>query len=189
VLGAIVVVFLHDTDLIGKIAGRPLPPKPDPFTRVRAWKDSALLVEQARQKLEAEGKPAFIICNHYGTTGLFTFYSPAAKSNLIEKPLVYCLTSDVPENQFFFWPGYREQRKGENAIFIRELSAPSLISGWFPKWLAGETNLLRNLPRSGRPPPRLAAQFESVTDLGQFNVLYHGRVFHTYQMYECRNLR
>ena len=188
-IGAAIVVVLHDTDLIGKVVGKPLPPKPDPLTRVRSWKDSAQLVESARQKLEAEGKRAFIICNHYGTTGLFTFYLPAAKTNVTAKSLVYCMTSDVPENQFYFWPGYRQERQGENAVFIRELLAPRLVQGWISKWLRGEKNLLRQPPRSGRPPPQLSEEFESVTDLGQFNVLYHGRIFHTYQIFECRNLR
>jgi hypothetical protein len=188
VIGATATVIMHNTDLIRKIAGRPLPPKPDPLTRVRGARDSAKLAEQMREKLEAEGKPAFIICSHYETTGLFTFYSPLAKSDVTKTPLVYCISSEHPENQFYFWPGYTDQRKGQNAIFIRELGAPPLVKGWVPKWLRGETNLLRHPPISQPAPRQLVREFDSVKDLGQFNVLYRGRVFHTYQIFECHNL-
>jgi len=73
-----------------------------------------------------EGKPAFIIGGHYGITGEMSFYLPEARTNIVDRPLVYFLSSDKPENQFYFWPGYREQRQGQNAIFVREMPLPPL---------------------------------------------------------------
>ncbi len=188
-LGLAMVVLLHDTSLVQKIVGKPLPPKPDPLTRVRAYGAMAKVVEQAWLKLAAEGKPAFIIGGHYQMAGLLSFYLPEARTNVVENPLVYALSSDHPQNQFFFWPGYPEQRKGQNAIFACELGGPPLVHDWVPKWLAGETNLLQYPPQPQPPPPVLSKEFDSITDLGLYNVLYRGRVFHTVQLFECRNLR
>jgi hypothetical protein len=101
---------------------------------------------------------------------------------------VYFQTTDHPVNQFYFWPGYRQQRPGQNAIFAREVGGPPLIHGWVGKWLDGETNLLRQPPKAVPAPPELQAEFDSVTDLGLFYAYYRGRIFHTVQLYECRNL-
>jgi len=163
-LGAAVVIVGHDTDLVGKIAGRPLPPKPDPLTRVRAWKGMSKVVGEARVKLLDEGKPVFIIGNHYGITSLMTFYLPEARAGVPDNPLVYFRSSDRPENQFYFWPGY-ETRKGQNAIFVQEAHAPA------------------------PPPERIRKEFASVTDLGLHDILYRDRVFHQIQLFECRDLR
>jgi len=187
-IGGIMVALLHESDLIKHVAGRPLPPKKDPLTRVRAYSEGARIVEAARRRLLAEGKPVFVISPSYQTTGLMTFYIPEARTNVREVPLVYQLTSDRPQNQFYFLAGYTE-RKGENAIYVQELSAPPLVDGWLFKWLRGETNLLQYPPRSRPLPQTLTNQFESVIELGQFNALYRGRIFHTYQLFECRNLR
>jgi 4-amino-4-deoxy-L-arabinose transferase-like glycosyltransferase/membrane-associated phospholipid phosphatase len=165
-LGWLVIVPLHDTQLIGKMFGRPLSVPLDPLTRVLGWKEMARTVEQARRELVAkDGKPAFIIAAHYGTTSLLTFYIPEAKAGVPDRPLVYCISSDEPENQFFFWPGY-QARKGQNALYI----AP--------------------VDRFERTPPAsLQREFASVTDLGMRDILYKDRVFHQVQLFACRNLR
>jgi len=66
--------------------------------------------------------------------------------------------------------------------------APGLVPGWFFKWLAGETNLLRERLENPSAPEWLQHHFDSVTNLGLQEVLYRGRVFHTIQIFECRNL-
>ena len=184
------VILLHDTNLVQKIVGKPLPPKPDPMTRVRAFDQVAKIVGAARRELIAkDGKPVFIIGGHYGITGLITFYLPEAKTNAATRPLVYCISTEKPESQFNFWPSYREKCKGQNAIFVREIGGPPLVKGWVWKWLRGETNLLAFQPQAQPAPEILTNEFESVTDLGLTNALYHGRVFHTLQLFECRNLK
>jgi membrane-associated phospholipid phosphatase len=198
-IGFVTVAFLHETDLMQKIVGRPLPPKPDPLTRVRAYSAMARKVEEARAKLLAEGKPVFVIGAHYGTTGLLSFYMPEARTNIVADPLVYYISSTNAVNQFYFWPGYKDNRTSQNAIFVKELGAPSLVSGtfgnlftdsWIALWLKGEPfeKLLEENSQTKPAPEILTQQFDSVTDLGLYDVYYRDRVFHTIQIFECRNL-
>src|SRR5262245_34667623 len=188
-IGYTIVVFLYEPDLIKHIAGRPLPPKPDHMTRARAYAESARIVMEARTNLLAEGKPVFIIGSHYQITSLLSFYIPEARTNMVHDPLVYFLTSKRPDNQYYYWPGYQPLRKGQNALFVQERGLPPMVHGWFFKWLRGETNLSED-PEPVEPPPRmLTREFESVKDLGLFKAYYRGRVFHTYEIYECRNLQ
>jgi hypothetical protein len=136
--------------------------------RVRGWSEVARVVGEARQELLAEGKPVFIIADHYGLVGVTSFYLPEAKTNVTTDPLVFYRTNPIPLNQFYFWPGY-ENRQGQNAIFVRELD--------------------RDSPELKPAPPELEQQFDSVTELGVRNVLYHRRVLRPLQIYICRGLR
>jgi len=164
-LGLFAVILLHDTNLVSKLARRPLPPERDPLRQVRAWPETAQVVGTARTKLLAEGgRPVFIICGHYGMTGELSFYLPEAKAGVPDHPLVYFQSSDAPLNQFFFWPGYRE-RKGENAIFVLETDSPQ------------------------SPPEGVRREFASIRDLGLTEILYRGRVFRRLQLFECRDLQ
>jgi 4-amino-4-deoxy-L-arabinose transferase-like glycosyltransferase/membrane-associated phospholipid phosphatase len=169
VLGTFLVLVFHNTNVIGKVSGHYLPVQLDPLHRVREWDTTAYAVETARQRLQEEGRPTFIITDHYGMAGQISFYLPEAKAKVKGQPLVYCRSSEIPENQFFFWPGYGA-RKGENAIYVRELN--------------------RKDPTPLPPPPRLLGEFESVTDLGVTNVLYHGRdLLRPLQLFACRGVR
>jgi hypothetical protein len=83
--------------------------------------------------------------------------------------LVYCRSTDFPENQFYFWPGY-ENRKGQNAIYVRELN--------------------RDNPVIHAAPDRLQDEFESVICIGVTNVLYHDRfLLRPLEIFFCRNLK
>jgi 4-amino-4-deoxy-L-arabinose transferase-like glycosyltransferase/membrane-associated phospholipid phosphatase len=168
VVGAVAVVVMHDSSLPPRLIGRELPPNLDLWQRVEGWEETAQFVEGARQKLLAEGKPVFIIGAHYSITGELSFYLPEARATVGDKPLVYFLHADTPQNQFYFWPGY-EDRKGQNAIYVSEL------------------DFLNGKPES--PPRELVDEFESVTDLGEFKIMKDGRVVRRLQIYECRGLR
>jgi hypothetical protein len=191
IFGFVAVAMMHQTDLIGKITGRPLPGDVDPLRRVRGYRATAAFVEQAREKLEQDGKPAFIICDHYDKTGEFSFYLPQARAALSTgQPLVYYRTSNRPENQFYFWPEYRyvDRRKGDNAIYVTELAVARLESGWLWKWLAGEEVHIAKEQPPGRVPPFLLQEFDSVTDLGAHEIKVGGRIYKRVQLFECRNL-
>jgi len=164
VIGFIVVLFLHDTNLITKVARRTLPPKLDPLTRVRGWRASAEVVGGERRRLLAEGKPVFIIGSHYGITSLLAFYLPEAKAGVPNDPLAYFQSTDQPDNQYFFWPGY-ESRKGQNALYVMDRAGTE------------------------SPPPELLGEFETVAELPAQPVLVHGRVLHNLRIFACRNLR
>jgi hypothetical protein len=180
VLGFLAIGLFFGTDLIEKTIGKPLPARYDPTRRVRAFEALAKTVGDARTKLEAEGKPAFIICGHYGFAGLISFYLPEAKAHVRDTPFVYYLSTDRPKNQFYFWPGYASRnpaepgpRKGQNAIYIQETKFSEDTSARYPE----------------TPPDSLKEEFESVTDLGIQDIYYRGRVFRNVQLFECRKLR
>ena len=154
--------------LIVQLAKPYLPLKLDPLHRVRAWDGVARTVGEARENLLTEGKPVFIIAEHYGLAGTISFYLPEAKESVGGEPLVYCQSSEKPENQFYFWPGY-DGRKGQNAIFVNELDRDNVQ----PEF----------------PPARLLNEFESVTDLGVREVLYHDQVCRALQLFACRGRR
>lgn len=169
VLGAVMVLVAHNTNVIAKVTGEFLPVRFDPLHRVREWDTTARVVEQAREQLAKEGKPAFIITDHYGMAGQLSFYLPQARTNLLTDPLVYCRNSPVPENQFYFWPSYTS-RKGENAIYVIELN--------------------RNDPTPLPPPARLQSEFQSVTTLGVSNVMYHGEyLLRPLELFACRGVK
>ena len=168
ILGAVPVILLHDTNLVQKATGHYLPAKVDPLRRVRAWEDTARMVDAHRSRLESEtAKPTFIIGGHYGISGVMSFYIDEGRRDPKNEPLVYYQSADVPKNQFFFWPTYRtnEAMRGMNAIYARKT-------------------------RVDEPAPeRLVGEFESVTNLGLTNVLYRGREFRQIQLFECRGLK
>jgi 4-amino-4-deoxy-L-arabinose transferase-like glycosyltransferase/membrane-associated phospholipid phosphatase len=190
IFGIVAVAIILDTNLIGKIIGRPLPSDKDPTYRIQGWRPTAALVESAREKLEAEGRPAFIIADHYGLTGLFSFYLPAAHTALKGTPLVYCMDSDVPENQFYFWPeyNYRNTRKGQNAIFVSDLDSYDLERGWVWKWLSGQTANTVNIPPLQPPPQRMVQEFKTVTDLGVQEVERGNHLVRRIHLWACYNL-
>jgi 4-amino-4-deoxy-L-arabinose transferase-like glycosyltransferase/membrane-associated phospholipid phosphatase len=189
--GFFVVAIMYDSNLVGKIAGRQLPGEKDPSRRVRAWKQAATLVETEREKLQRQRKPAFIIAGHYGITGLFSFYLPAAKDALKSQPLVYSADSDAPANQFYFWPeyDYRASRKGQNAVYVSELDPYPLEHDWLWKWVTHQPINHASVPSPSPAPPRIAQEFESVTDLGEREIKIGDRVFHRVHLWACYNLR
>ncbi len=190
-LGFFAAAIMYDSNLTGKITGRLLPGEKDPSRRLRAWKQSAQLAETEREKLQQQGEPAFIICSHYGITGLYSFYIPQARRDVTtSEPLVYSADSDTPANQFYFWPqyDYRADRKGQNAIFVSESELYKLEGDWPWKWLARQ-QINRATPPPTLLPPRIAQEFESVTDLGERDIKIGDRVFHREHFWACYNLK
>ena len=191
VLGFFAFAFMHQSKLVGKITGDMLPGEKDPTRRVQAWKQEAAFVEAEREKIQQTGGTAFIICGHYGITGLYSFYIPEAKAALSSEPLVYSLDSDKPENQFYFWPEYNylKHRQGQDAVFVSEVDQYPLEHGWFWKWLKHQPAAYAKIPPSSPAPSQLLQQFESVTDLGEHDIELSGRVFHRVHLWSCYHLK
>ena len=189
--GFLAMTLIYDSALIGKIAGQPLPGEMEPVGRALAWPTTAATVEAAREKLESEGKPAFVIAGDYGITGLLSFYLPAAHAALKSEPLVYSIDSDAPENQFYYWPqyDYRASRKGQNAIFVSDLDTYPLENSWPWKWLRHEPIQYARVSALGPAPARITREFESVTDLGVQDVKVGDRVFRHIHLWACHNLK
>ncbi|MGH8022496.1 MAG: glycosyltransferase family 39 protein [Limisphaerales bacterium] len=190
-LGFLVEAPMFNSNLIGRVAGADLPGPVDPSHRVRAWKSAALLVEAEREKLAAQGKPAFIIGGEYAITSECAFYSPPARKAIaLKMPLVYCLDSSTPANQFYFWSqyDYRARRHGENAIYVADMGPGKLAPGWIAKWLRQEKPDIEP-PKPDGPPARIVREFEKVSDLGVRNIQYHGRQFHRLHLWACYGLK
>jgi membrane-associated phospholipid phosphatase len=189
-LGLVAAVFMLDSDLLGRLVGNKVPGDKDPSHRVRGWSETAQLVETER---EAFSTNAFILADHYGTTGLYSFYSPAARDAAkAHQPLVYCLDSDFPINQFYFWDSYdyRAHRRGEDAIFVLRLDPYPLEYDWLRKWLRREPIQFGEIPPPRPVPERVAAEFESVTNLGVREIrLNDGRIFQRLQIFGCYHLK
>jgi len=189
-LGIIAAAFMLDSDLLGRLVGNKIPGDKDPSHRVRGWREAALLVETERAKL---GTNTFIIADHYGTTGLYSFYSPPARAAVIlPSPLVYCIDSDKPINQFAYWDdyNYRAHRHGEDAIFVLRLDPYPLERGWLWKWFRHEPVQYGEIPPPRPAPERIAAEFETVTNLGVREItLRDGRIFQRVQIFGCYNLK
>ena len=96
VLGFSAVLLMHNTDLIGKLTGRLLPVNQDPLHRVREWSDVARVIGEARQELLAEGKPVFIIGDHYGLVGVISFYLPGSQDQRDDRAAGVCPTQPGP---------------------------------------------------------------------------------------------
>jgi membrane-associated phospholipid phosphatase len=189
-VGLLAAVFIHDSRLLGRITGSPLPGDADPAHRTAGWRETALFVDAARVHFDSN---AFIIADHYGTTGLYSFYSFRARAAAVtDKPLVYCVDSEKPINQFPFWDeyNYRQHRRGENAIFVLRLDPYPLEHGWWWKWLRHEPVKNGEAPPQRTVPPRIAAEFESVTNLGVHEIkIRDGRVFQRVQIFGCTRLK
>jgi len=190
-LGAFAVVLLHETDLTKKLISRTLPAERDPLRRVRSWSETARVVRAQREKFLLEGKAVFIIADHYGMAGELAFYMPDARAAVQKRQtFVYTKTAAQARNQFYFWPGYRGHRRGQNAIFVDEVAPPKLVDGWWWKCLRGDRQLYSEAPvRTVSPPRELMAEFDSVHDLGVWEINHRGRIFRRVQLFACRNLR
>jgi hypothetical protein len=194
-VGFLFVAIMYDTDLIDKAVGASLPGPVNPARRLHGWEAGAQMIEDQREKMAAQGTNTFIIAGDYGMAGEFTFYSePARKFAALKTPLVYCMDTAPPSSQFYFWPEYNYQamRKGENALFVLEISAGTPERGWFWKWL-------QHKPVTITPPPAQPAQitrqlpifkqFETVQDLGRQEIKVKGQVYHRVHVWACYNLK
>jgi len=190
IFGFFGALLIHDTNLITKIVGYPLPPQTDPLRRVRGQGEMARIVSEAKNHLEREGKPTFVIGEHYGITSLLTFYQPEARKQVKDTPIVFCQPSEKPTSQYYFWPGYSEARVGQNALYVRERNLAKLAPGWVPRWLAGETDLIahESMAVADPAPDWLTRQFDSVTNLGIHEVWVRDRLIRNIEIFECRNL-
>ncbi|HWY31270.1 MAG TPA: glycosyltransferase family 39 protein [Candidatus Acidoferrum sp.] len=187
--GILVSAFMYDTDILGKLVAK-LPGDADPSHRVRGWREASQVVEQQRQQFDPN---AFIIADRYGTAGLFSFYSAAARTAAkTSAPLVYCVDADLPVNQFYIWPEYHylDTRHGQNAIFVRHLDPYRIESGWLWKWLGGQEFDYRSIPPPETAPASITGHFETVTNLGRFEIkLKDGRVFQRFDIFGCYHLK
>lgn len=190
-LGLFLVIVSHETDLLAKMVCRPLPAGMDVLRRARGWEEAAAEVGKLQAKLEAEeGKPVFIIGDHYGTTGLLSFYMPEAKERAQtgSEALVFFRHTTNAVNQFYFWPSYTN-RVGQNAIFVRKIGMPPFTDDWKKRWWDKRLDYYKtDTITNGVFVSGVEDQFESVKYLGVKDIFYKGRLMQRIQLFECKNL-
>jgi hypothetical protein len=189
-LNTLLVTLMHDTRIIGKVAGRDLPLDIDPLRRARGWRQTAAVVNDARRRLATEGRPVFVIAHHYGMVGELSFYLDDARARVATDPVVFHITAESPRNQYYFWPGYRELRRGENAIYVRELDF-GRRSAWarWQAWRAGDLSVPPPAKQGEPPPSVLLSEYGRVTDLGVHPVVYRNHTIRWLQLFACREPR
>ena len=178
VIGILAIIPIHNTDFLYAIPdqwvptalkeklGRSFPAKIDPLRRVRCWSDMGAIVAKHRDELLKEGKPVFVLGGHYGIAGQLSFYIPDSRDGLPDDQIVYRTPSDIPKDQFYFWPGF-QSRTGDNALYVENLKFddPEPVPGWLNEY------------------------FESVTDLGVTEIIYKDYLMRKVRVIACRNLR
>ncbi len=164
-IGLPLVVLLHETNLVLKLTGHPLPVAIEPLVRVRGHREAAAMIRKEREQLLKEGRPVMVVADHYGWAGQLSFYMDGPGPVVAKAPTVTVLESARPINQVWFWPEYRySSRPGITVLYVHPEGRTGLDASW-------------------------ATRFESVTDLGVREVEYRGRVFHRLHLYACRNQR
>ena len=186
--GLVLVVLFHDTNVIGKIAGQPLPLRMDPLRRVRGWSDMAEAVGVEWRRLRAEDPGAFIIGNHYGITSQVAFYLPEAKKDPKNSPVAFYMATGTPDNQFAFWKDYLD-RKGSSAIFFHQLPDHQPASDWFFNWIAGQSFEYVRADDSRPIPDGVLGQFTEVKRIGVREIEYRGNIIRRIELFECRGLK
>lgn len=133
-VGLVLSLVTVNTDLLRR-AGVSLSYRMDPSARLRGWRTGAQLVADLRREMEnATGKKVFLIADRYGTAASLSFYLPEARTEGPGHPPVYAPESQVPENQFYFWPKYdefvlRAKPAGEEESYYTEESGVNPFMG------------------------------------------------------------
>ncbi len=101
VLAVLITVLSHYPSIVN------LPPKLDPSSRLRGWKELGIEVSGITAELE---RPFFIFSDRYQITSELAFYVKG-------QPVTYCINRGRRMNQYDLWPGFHEL-KGYNAVFV-----------------------------------------------------------------------
>ena len=167
-VGLPLMILIHETAWISKFIGRPVPAHLDPLNRLRGFRELATVVGTEYAKLAASGNPSYILCQHYGYTGLLSFYLPDAKARVgTAEPLVYVRRGEKPKDQFWFWPEYEYRtKKGANFLLVFKDDEPTEL-----------------------PLEELRTQFREVEALGNFPVLRKGQEVHRIRLVVARAQR
>jgi len=173
VLGGVLVVFAHDTNLVRRFTGHPLSVRWDPLRGLHGWRELARITGEARHQLEAAtGRHAFLACLQSDYEAEMTFYLPAERLPGVPDYSAARFKSFGSGVSFLsdVLPG-----RGDNAIIVAGLETPD------PE--------VAPTPAPAALPSGVRDRFASVRDLGLFNALDRDRPVRWFQMWECRDLQ
>lgn len=123
--------------------------------RFRRWGGAEDLGRKVADEMR-EHHSTFLISGSYGQASLLAFYTPG-------HPAVYLPRAGEVRSQFSFWPGYRTQPAGSNALFVNR--------------------------GTDEPPPILKQDFKRLQELPPITTVYRGRTMRTYRVFRCSDLR
>ncbi len=120
VLSFIVTVAAHSLTAFN------LPPKLDPSSRIRGWKELGIEVSRLSNELSKEG-PFFIFSDRYQVSGELAFYVKG-------HPVTYCANMGRRMNQYDLWPSF-DNNIHFNAIFVTidDVQIPESLKSGFGK--------------------------------------------------------
>jgi undecaprenyl-diphosphatase len=103
-----------------------LPPKRDPSSRIRGWKEVGAEVSRLSDELSKKG-PFFIFSDRYQVSSELAFY---IKGN----PVTYCMNMGRRMNQYDLWPGFNNLIHF-NALFVTigDMQIPEIFSRSFDR--------------------------------------------------------
>ncbi|MFZ5805715.1 MAG: ArnT family glycosyltransferase [Verrucomicrobiota bacterium] len=143
-IGAHTVVFLFLPDIFSSL-------KTDPLRRLRGSKDIALQVFRLQEKHGT----SFLIASNYAYASLLAFYHP-------DQPQTYVPSHEGIQNQFSFWPDYRDGFQDESALFLTD---------------------------SNEIPDSLKKEFETVELIKGTFSSYQGKPLRKFYIFVCSNLK
>lgn len=171
VLGGVLVVFAHDTNLVRRFTGHPLPVRWDPLQGLHGWRDVARITDEARHKLEqATGRHAFLVCLQSDYDAEITFHLSAERLMRFPGDSAARFKSFGSGISFL---GDILPSRSDNAIIVAGIKTPD------PE--------VAPAPTPAALPLELRDRFASVRDLGLFNATYKSRPMRWFQMWECRD--
>lgn len=184
--GLVMSLVTVDTELLRRI-GIPLSYDYDPSTRLRGWETATEKVEAFRRDYEAKhGEKVFLIANKYGTAAALSFYLKDKRVEGKDHPPIYVPESQVPENQYFFWPRYDENVQlppgapGRDEYYTEELGANAFL---------GRTALYITDRAEGRPPTSIKGGFERVEMIACIDFARHGLPMRQIRIFACHRYR
>jgi len=141
------------------IFASPLVPVPDSYNitnRLKGWDSLGQEVNRLMQTEFENPAKVFVFSDLYDTTSELAFYTP-------EQPLVYCAwIFDRRMNQYDIWPGPNKDKKGWDAILVRE------------RWYEPKV------------PPQIEAMFDSVNSPIHFESSHKGQPIRKFSLYVCK---
>jgi len=127
----------------------------DPAFRLRGWNELGENVSRHLKERFEDPRRVFVFAHRHQL---------AAELGIYVKPRrrVYCANYGREKNQFDFWPGYENEPKGSDALFI---------------------------DKRKEPPSEIYEEFERVEPAGEVPVTINGRHVRTFYVFHCRNFR
>ena len=189
-LGITASVFMHDSDLLGRLVGDKLPGDVDPSHRVRGWRETAMLSKPSAPGLTRTRSSSPIITAPPGFIR-FILRPPAPPRTPMRRWSIALIPTSRSTS---FLSGTATITASIATAKMPFLCCDLNLTSWNPAGLGNGCATSRSItaksPRRDRRPTALPAEFETVTNLGVREInLRDGRIFQRVQIFGCYHLK